>query len=146
MLDIPDIIETHFPISLKSNFPSNPPTQALRVTKSFASGGCTSIKNLRRIYFMAKPPKCTSSKLIPVSLITLLNARYPHDAARPAKPVQSHIKRNYDHPRDHRPLPLSNPPYCCRASLPAKRSFLDCVWSSMMVSQTRISFRFDGNF
>jgi len=55
---------THFPISLKSKFPSNPPMNAASVINILARGGCTSIKNFCLIYLAAKPPKCTSSNLL----------------------------------------------------------------------------------
>jgi hypothetical protein len=54
---------TCLPISLKSKSPSNRPTRAASVIRSLASGGCTSMKNVCLIYFLANPPKCTSSNL-----------------------------------------------------------------------------------
>lgn len=78
-------LDTHLPISLKSNPPSNPANFATSAINIFASyinmrvsstslyryneslieltGGCTSIKKRVLIYLLANPPKWTSSKL-----------------------------------------------------------------------------------
>jgi hypothetical protein len=70
------------PMSLKSKFPSNPPSHPASVMRSFASGGCTSIKNLPLMYLVANPPKLRARldinciKLLTVYLTGLRRRRH----------------------------------------------------------------------
>jgi hypothetical protein len=79
------------PMSLKSKLPLNPPNHPASVIRSFASGGCTSMKNLPLMYLVANPPKLEPGQFLPLALGLLRLLDFiEDDTARLSYPEQSH--------------------------------------------------------
>jgi len=135
------LLSTHFPISLKSKFPSYPNKKPVRVIKSFASGGWTSTKYCVLMYLDANFPKWTSSKLkLGFRVAHLIDIGGLHDAIRFGNLVKPN-STGYQHDENQQfPLSRRNVQAARRmSSKPARAETFRCCCASFVRIQVRLA-------